>query len=173
MFEIGRRYKVMNPDRMRNDYGKLLYLLQDATSPRLRELLEFNPVIPIRTVYSLLEEGDCLELLSDPLMEDATREIVATPGEPRREVQAEIDRKNWAIKRLSRHYARASMSVEAIEKCLYSISDNNSYLTANRDPCAKMIKLLRTYFRPNECVGGRCARSAACKANTHAARSQI
>lgn len=49
VFEIGRRYKVMNPDRFRNDYGKLLYLLQDAGSPQMRELLEFTPVIPIRT----------------------------------------------------------------------------------------------------------------------------
>ena len=33
---MGRRYKIMNPDRMRSDYGKLMYLLMDASDPAIQ-----------------------------------------------------------------------------------------------------------------------------------------
>lgn len=42
IFEIGRRYKIMNPDRMRSTYGKLLYMLMDTANEQVAELLEFS-----------------------------------------------------------------------------------------------------------------------------------
>lgn len=42
IFEVGRRYKIMNPDRMRSTYGKLLYMLMDTANEQVAELLEFS-----------------------------------------------------------------------------------------------------------------------------------
>jgi len=42
IFEIGRRYKIMNPEKMRSTYGKLVYLLQDSVNPEIQELLQFS-----------------------------------------------------------------------------------------------------------------------------------
>jgi hypothetical protein len=43
---------------------------------------------------------------------------------------------------------------EDILRCLYSISDNNSFLLFNRDPIDCMIDYLRHYFRPDAAETG-------------------
>ncbi len=48
VFEIGRRHKVMNPEKMRSEYGKLVYLLQDSQLPDVQALLEFQIVTPLK-----------------------------------------------------------------------------------------------------------------------------
>ncbi len=67
----------MNPDKMRSEYGKLVYLLMDSSDDHVQNLLEFKCVRPLRTVYTLLEECNGLAVLQDPLVEAATAEIVA------------------------------------------------------------------------------------------------
>lgn len=53
--QIARRHKIMNPEKMRSSYGKLLFLLQDALHPQVQESLEFPIAGPMHTVYTFLE----------------------------------------------------------------------------------------------------------------------
>ena len=76
----------MNPDKMRSEYGKLIYMLMDSSDLQIQELLEFSCVRPLRTVYTTLKERDLLSLLEDPLMEVATAEVIAG-NRPRLEVR--------------------------------------------------------------------------------------
>ncbi|KAJ1982662.1 hypothetical protein H4R35_000185 [Dimargaris xerosporica] len=149
IFEIGRRHKVMNPEKMRQGYGKLMYLLQDSMLPEVQDLLQFSCVKPITTVHSYLADHDALPLLMDPLVALATKEIIAE-GKPLAAVQAESKQKHRAVEMLCRKYANASLESEQIRQCLYSIGDNHNYLRMNRDPCDQMLEYLTTYFSPTD-----------------------
>ncbi|KAJ8086986.1 hypothetical protein PM082_005811 [Marasmius tenuissimus] len=147
IFELGRRHKIMNPDKMRTTYGKLIYLLQDSQMSEVKELLSFTCVKPIRTVYSTLEEHNALDMLRDELVTVATKEIYAE-GRSRRDVQRDIRSKERAIEQLSARYERRGLSQESLRQCLYSIGDNHAFLRVNRDPCERMIAYLKEHFHP-------------------------
>ncbi|EJT99740.1 hypothetical protein DACRYDRAFT_17365 [Dacryopinax primogenitus] len=142
VFELGRRFKIMNPDKMRGTYGKLMYLLMDAQNPQ--------------TVYTVLEEGGALDLLKDDLISLATREIVAG-NRPRYEIQREIKSKERAIEALAARYSGprsgGHISQETIKQCLYSIGDNHAFLRVNRDPCEIMIGYLKKSFDVRDAKG--------------------
>jgi hypothetical protein len=109
IFEIGRRHKIMNPEKMRGEYGKLVYMLQDSMTPHVQDLLQFECVRKIRTVYSLLEEHGALGALNDPLIAVATREIVAD-GKTRQQVQREIREKERAQEHIARKYSNPQIN---------------------------------------------------------------
>lgn len=46
-------------------------------------------------------------------------------------------------------YRSSKLAEEEILGCLYSISDNNSFLLFNRDPIERMIKYMEHYFKPS------------------------
>ncbi|KDQ13400.1 hypothetical protein BOTBODRAFT_33707 [Botryobasidium botryosum FD-172 SS1] len=153
VFELGRRHKIMNPDKMRTTYGKLMYVLMDAQTAQVREMLGFECVEPIRTVYGVLEAHGALDLLRDDRVAIATREIVAE-GRSRHEIQREIKAKERAIEVLATRYARRGLDPDTIRQCLYSIGDNHAFLRVNRDPCDKMIGYLKKYFHPTRAEEG-------------------
>ena len=120
MFEIARRHKIMNPEKMRTEYGKLIYLLQDAVSPSVQPHLSFSVKGPIESVYKFLEERDGLGLLSDRLIDIATAEILAEK-KSRSQIDQEIRQKERAVAQLKRNYRSTQLSQDDIHLCLYSI----------------------------------------------------
>ncbi|SOV13385.1 conserved protein, unknown function [Plasmodium gaboni] len=104
VFEIGRRYKILNPDRMRSSYGKLMYFLMDTRKEEIYDLLSFDCVNPIKTVYGLLKERkNGFDLLKDSLIKIATMQIDGKGN--RNEIQKQIKQKEDAIKYLARKYS--------------------------------------------------------------------
>ena len=102
--EVCRRYKITNPEKMRSEYGKLVFLMQDAVSEDVKPLLGIDVNEPIKTVYSVLEERGGLKLLSDPKLGTATQEILPEKGKSRARIDLEIKRKNSAVKELTNKY---------------------------------------------------------------------
>ncbi|KAF5359032.1 hypothetical protein D9758_004898 [Tetrapyrgos nigripes] len=149
IFEIGRRHKIMNPDKMRTTYGKLIYILQDSQSPDVKDLLGFDCVRPIKTVHTLLKEHNALDMLRDDLITVATKEIYSE-GRSRREIQKDIKSKERAIENLASRYERKGLTQENLRQCLYSIGDNHAFLRANRDPCDRVIAYLKEHFHPTQ-----------------------
>ena len=128
---------------------------QDSQTAEVKDLLGFSCVKPIKTVYSVLEEHDALDVLRDDLITVATKEIYSE-GRTRREIQRDIRSKEVAIEKLSAKYQRSGLSQEQVRQCLYSIGDNHAFLRANRDPCERMIEYLKEYFHPTQAKDQKC-----------------
>jgi Protein of unknown function (DUF2009) len=154
LFEIARRHKIMNPEKMRTEYGKLIYILQDAVSPITQQQLGFSVKQPILSVYRFLEERGGLGILCDTHIETATQEVLAGPGRTRSKIDEDIRQKERAVEHLKRKYRSSKLSSDDIHLCLYSICDNNSFLNSNRVPVDKMIDFLKRYFTPNSISEG-------------------
>lgn len=137
----------MNPEKMRTEYGKLVYLLQDAVSPSVRPHLAFSCKGRVETVYKFLEQHDGLALLDDKLIDVATREILAGK-KSRSQIDIEIKRKEKAVEKLKQNYRTMKLKPEDIHLCLYSICDNDSFLNSNRVPIDKIITHLQHFFSP-------------------------
>ncbi len=59
VYAIGADAPVLAADKMRSEYGKLMYLLMDSAEPNIQELVEFRCVRPLKTVYSTLGARHC------------------------------------------------------------------------------------------------------------------
>lgn len=175
IFEIGRRYKILNPDKLRGSYGKLMHLLQDAVKEEVARAVGFECVSGVKTVASMLHakrRGD--DLLRDPLLLAATREIYET-GKSRSEVAGEVREKAEALAELKRRYAEQpadgqqapkaagdlgellrgrnsegpALTADNVETIVSSVSDHFAFQRFNREPCERIIGFLKSCFSPS------------------------
>lgn len=177
IFEIGRRYKVLNPDKFRGMYGKLIHMLQDSVKAEVVRQIGFECVGSVRTVKSLLKnKPKGAALIQDPLLAAATREIY-TEGKSRAEIDAETRAKSDALRALKKKYAEPLpgdkpkppgdlaelleagkgtpspetdriLTEDAVEVIVASVSDHFAFQRFNREPVVRMIEYLKTYFDP-------------------------
>ncbi|ESW95925.1 hypothetical protein KL918_003484 [Ogataea parapolymorpha] len=150
VFEIGRRYKIMNPERMRDTFGKLCYVVMDSMLPEVREHMEFDLYAPIKTVLGLIEsknDKSAIKMFDDPLIISATAEI-RPEKKTRSVINRQIKHKESAIERLSSRYSSPDgLTKEEVRQILYSIGDFNAYTNKNRLPVLRMIKRLDDFFK--------------------------
>lgn len=144
-FEVGRRYKVMNPQKMRSDYGKMMYLLMDSKRPEVAETLQINLVRPIQTVGQLLQAKHGEGILASEDLDDATRDL-SDDIHDRSQLLILQQQKREAIDRIVDKYSSKDLSRDEIMRVLDSISDANNFLANNEKPVTRMLELLKTNF---------------------------
>eukprot|EP00750_Incisomonas_marina_P008851 INCI15718.1.p1 GENE.INCI15718.1~~INCI15718.1.p1 ORF type:complete len:605 (-),score=106.35 INCI15718.1:542-2218(-) len=78
MFEVARRYKVQNPEKLRSTYGKMMFALMDASLPKVRNYLGCKLYKPIQCVPDLVATYGSAgaELLCDAELLEATRPLI-------------------------------------------------------------------------------------------------
>ena len=148
LFEVGRRYKIMNPTSMRNTYGKLMYMLMDT---QMTKELAIDFIKPILTVNQFLKDKNANAMLSDPLLLQATKTINnELRNKSQSEVELEMKNKIIAIQKLKEAYTSDLLSESDIQRVIDSISDNEAYLRFNTYPIERMLQLLHENFNPTD-----------------------
>eukprot|EP00760_Papus_ankaliazontas_P034334 PhM_4_TR7132/c0_g1_i1/m.89823 len=119
MFEVGRRYKRMNPNKMRSEYGKMMWVLMDAAQGRGRRSMVSTTdasgaqvITPVCTVKTALSDIGALDLLRDPDLDAAVNP------------ESDAAEKETLIRELgARHGKDTPENVAVIERCIRSIDD--------------------------------------------------
>ena len=108
VFEVGRRFKIMNPSKMRSSYGKLMWMLQDGMSRSVEEALGISLWRPINMVATFLEDRGAEALLCDARILTATQNVSTVDNDgqprPREEIEALLAEKRESMRQLLETY---------------------------------------------------------------------
>lgn len=148
--QVARRFKIMNPDHLRTDYVKFLYLAQDAAQNEMcREALGFNVVSPIVTVGAAAKELGIEEML-----EDRRLAVCITPVpkiKDRGDLNTALRYKDRLVSVFCKEWALKSggkAKPDDVELLVRSLNDLNDFSDANVESTRSLIALLQKYFKP-------------------------
>nr|CCC93031.1 conserved hypothetical protein [Trypanosoma congolense IL3000] len=147
--ESYRRYKMMNPDLLRTDYVKFLYMIQDAVQNKnVRETLGFcvaEGVITVGRYCHLLNIGKVLQDERLPLC------ITPVPFMNKRsKLNAALRNKDITVNGLVKEYSkRYGAKQDEVEIAVRSLNDANNFANENVDSIIQLLDLLLKHFTPN------------------------
>lgn len=150
--ETCRRYKIMNPDMLRTDYVKFLYMVQDAVqNENARAALGFSVASDLVTVGRYCEEIEAEEILKEQKLPLC---ITPVPVLPDRTVLNKCLRhKDFQVDQLVAQYARTcALPPDRVEIIIRSLNDANLFSTDNVKSTEKLLEMLKMYFHPNNCT---------------------
>ena len=142
----------MNPQKMRADYGKMMYLLMDTKRSDVREQLRCNLVLDIKTVGKLLKDRHGEALLASEDFDEATQDLSDTSRD-RAEMVDLQKKKREAMARIIEKYSTDALTADDIARVLESVSDANNFLASNMKPVVRILELLRENFDARGSVG--------------------
>eukprot|EP00667_Euglena_gracilis_P008260 EG_transcript_8363 len=149
--EYARRYKIMNPDLMRSEYPKFVYMLQDIMKDQIQEEFGFSIKHEVLTVHAVLRRFNRLEMLEDPAMKIATTPVPMI--RPISKLNVALRKKDKTVKELLQKYSSPDFDKELCEMCIRSIDDANCYVRDNAQTVDRMIEMLKQFFKPGEIEG--------------------
>ncbi|KEG11370.1 hypothetical protein DQ04_02691030 [Trypanosoma grayi] len=148
--ETCRRYKMMNPDFLRTDYVKFLYMVQDAVqNENVRNILGFLVAEGLVTVGSY-----CRSLGIERMLQDKHMPLCITPVpliKNRNRLNKALRHKDVTVNTLVKEYSRISgRSPDEVETAIRSLNDANHFAKDNVESTIQLLQLLKEFFSPDE-----------------------
>jgi len=164
LFEIGRRNFILSPLQMRDTYGKLMYVLQDAQSPVISRSLGFSLYKDLDMVRPYMVQMGVEHILDDDRIILSTMCINVKNVEginiDRHIIDHLVKMKKNALQELLDEYSvndnnndsdielKVKITRFELKRCIQSISDAISAVQMNLIPVERMLTLLESSFSP-------------------------
>eukprot|EP00796_Vickermania_ingenoplastis_P006122 gene6122-4403_t len=148
--ETCRRYKMMNPDMLRTDYVKFIYMVQDAVQIETAvDALGFSVVSDLMTVGRYCTQEGIRELLDDERLPLC---VTPVPVMHRRDTLNKCLRyKDVTVDELVKEFAtRHHKKERVVELPIRSLNDANCFANDNVKTTERLLKLLKEHFSPSD-----------------------